>query len=260
MKKIIIILKFLFILTSLSLISCVKKQDQISNKSLGRFGADSISISYPSINHILNIGNPISIAPNSKVGKITACGIKYGTGSLPPGLFLDAQCNISGTPLVLAFTFNYKITAISEFNTTAEANITITVGRYYNLGDAVTGLGIGEIITISNGIDSKIVTADGDFNLSPTSNGDSYTITVVESNRSRFRCTVLKGSGVISQNINNIQINCLPYGTRKLSGALSGLIPADGSVQVSNAGVNVKLTADGTFKFGPLNHGTTTRV
>lgn len=255
MKNTIIILKLLILLTSLSLVSCIEKQEQLSNKTLGRFTADTISISYPSINHVLTIGSPITIAPDIKIGKITACGIKYGTGSLPPGLFVDSDCKISGTPLVLAFTFNYKITAISEYNTTTEANITITVGTYYNLGGVVSGLSAGQTVTVGNGVDTTIVTANGNFSLTPVANGEAYTITKTESNPARFTCTVVNGAGVISQNTNNVQINCAPSGTRTLGGTLSGLVPADGSVQLSNAGVNVSVTSNGSFTFGALSYG-----
>jgi len=255
MKNVIIIFKLLFLLMTLSLVSCIEKQDQLSNKTLGRFTADSISISYPSINHILTIGSPITIAPDSKIGKITACGIKYGTGSLPPGLSVDNECKITGTPLVLAFTFNYKITAISEYNTTTEANVTITVGTFYNLGGVVSGLGPGQTATVSNGVDTTIVTTNGNFSLTPVSNGDAYSVTVVESNSARFTCNIVNGSGIVSQNTNNIQINCAPSGTRNLGGTLSGLVPADGSIQLSNSGVNVSATSNGSFTFGPLNYG-----
>lgn len=240
----------------LSLTSCVQKQEQLSNKSLGRFSGDVVSLTYSSTNNVLTIGSPITISPIATSGNIVGCGVKYNTANLPPGLSIDTKCNIIGTPLVLALSYTYKIVGVSEFNTVTEASVKITVGTFYNLGGTVSGLGVGESATISNGLDILVpALGNENFSLTPVANGTSYSVTASEGNPARYTCTVVGGSGTISQHTNNVQVTCAPSGLRILSGTLAGLVPADGSVEITNGGITQTLTNNGVFSYGSLNLG-----
>lgn len=236
------------------LIGCVQQEPVGDRVTTGRFTGDSVSLKYPNNLQQLSIGSPISILPLEISGKIKSCAIKYGTASLPAGLAIDSNCKISGTPALLSPSYKYIVTAMTEYNTAVDAEVSIIVGTFYNVSGTVAGLKTGETVTITNnGIDPIIMTSNTTFTFPYVGSGTNYNIEVVESNSSRFDCSINNGTGLVNMNVSGVEVICSSIGSRNLRGNLSGLRAIDGSVTLQNNGAQDIIKLDnGSFDFGNL--------
>ncbi|MFC5481061.1 hypothetical protein [Massilia suwonensis] len=116
----------------------------------------------------------------------------------------------------------------------------------YTLGGTVYGLAPGVPVTVSNGSDQKLVTANGNFTLDAKLNaGASYNLTAVPP--SGYRCEVANGSGAINANVTNAVVACAPVLANQVAGQVAGLstalkeplavvADASGNVYVADAG------------------------
>lgn len=116
----------------------------------------------------------------------------------------------------------------------------------YTLGGTVYGLAPGVPVTVSNGSDQKLVTANGAFTLDAKLNaGASYNLTAVPP--SGYTCQVSNGSGAANANVTNAIVACAPVLANQVAGQVAGLstalkeplaVAADGSgnLYVADAG------------------------
>ena len=88
-------------------------------------------------------------------------------------------------------------------------------------------------------------------------NGSQYNVTILTqpSNPSQA-CTVTNGSGTLTGNVNNVQINC-PVVNQTVGGSIVGLLGNGGGMELqNNGGDNLPVTGNGTFTFPtPLAFG-----
>jgi hypothetical protein len=118
----------------------------------------------------------------------------------------------------------------------------------YILGGTLTGLvGTGVVLQL-NGGNNLSVPANESFTF-PTAmaSGTSYNTTVLTQPTSPAQiCNVTNGSGTVTSNITDIQVNCLIIYT--IGGTVSGL-SGTGLVLQYNGGNNLPITANGSFTF-----------
>jgi sugar lactone lactonase YvrE len=79
----------------------------------------------------------------------------------------------------------------------------------YTLGGTVSGLPAGAIVTIGNGADKKIISANGPFTMDVKLNaGASYNLDAAPS--PGYTCQIANGSGTINANVTNATVTCGP--------------------------------------------------
>ena len=94
-------------------------------------------------------------------------------------------------------------------------NVTVTCSTGFTIGGAVTGLPIGESVTLrNNGGDDLTVMADGPFTFATA--GTTYAVTVFTQPMS-VRCAVTNASGTATANVTNVAVVCAPSGALDFS-------------------------------------------
>lgn len=120
--------------------------------------------------------------------------------------------------------------------------------NYFSLIGTVSGLLSGQSVTLSNGADSQLITADKTFTLNSIQGGTTYNVTAVTGDPSIYSCTVTNGSGTISSNVTNIQVVCGYSGNRTVGGTIIGL--TNGAVVgLTVNGVTQSSLTNGNFTF-----------
>lgn len=96
-------------------------------------------------------------------------------------------------------------------NATADVtNLTVTCATGFTIGGTVTGLPIGEAVTLrNNGGDDLTVMADGPFTFATGTTGYAVTVFIQPMT---VRCAVTNGSGTATANVTNVAVVCAPSG------------------------------------------------
>lgn len=183
-----------------------------------------------SVNNIAIACSPLPYALTiNHAGAVQASNLKINGSAVPAQLPYG-----SSYTLTWSNPSGYSCVAPTPTGTvTGAVNITITCSPLalssYTVGGSVSGLSHGSTLTLkNNGIDSKIIFFDGTFSFAlPLSYGDSYNVTFAQP--ASHSCTLGNGSGVVTGNINNVQVNCV-LNRYLLGGWVSGLPTGDNVV------------------------------
>lgn len=130
------------------------------------------------------------------------------------------------------------------------SNVAVTCVRTYAIGGTVTGLPVGEVVTLANGAETLPVTADGPFGFLTQTLG-AYAVTV-SMQPSGALCTVQDGAGTAGMDVTNVAVTCVP--SFSVGGTLSGL-PSGGTLGLTNGSEVLTLSADGAFTFARRTAG-----
>jgi hypothetical protein len=118
------------------------------------------------------------------------------------------------------------------------------------LSGNVEGLASGTSLSLSDGVATQTVSANGGFAFTDgIAPGATYTLSV-SSQPSGQTCVVIHGSGTIDatgDDVTNIVVNCAPPGS--LGGTIAGL-PSGASVTLSDGISSLVVAANGSFVFG----------
>jgi hypothetical protein len=112
-------------------------------------------------------------------------------------------------------------TAFAGYST-AQAQVTYTVGGEAASSGGLTGLAAGKtVILVNNGGDSLPLNTNGDFTF-PTAlaSGSSYSVTIAVQPGGQL-CSVSNGSGTVNANVANVSVNCVS--TYTVGGSVTGL-------------------------------------
>ncbi len=149
------------------------------------------------------------------------------SGTLPTGLSLSTNGQISGTPTSVGdFTFTIEVVDSSGSARSASAPFIITIvsgggAVSYTVGGSVSGLN-GTLVLQNNGGDNLNVSANGTFTFArPILNGTFYNVTVLTQPGGQ-NCNVASGTGFIaSANITDVAITCVtPNGSFSPTGSM----------------------------------------
>ncbi len=113
----------------------------------------------------------------------------------------------------------------------------------FALGVAVTGVPLGDSVTLANGADSLEVRGDGSF-VFPTRITGGYAVTVT-TQPTLGTCAVMGGTGTATANV-QVQVTCTPR--FRVGGSLSGLAMG-ASVVLRSGGEALSLSSNGAFVF-----------
>lgn len=113
----------------------------------------------------------------------------------------------------------------------------------FALGVAVTGLPLGDVVTLSNGTQTVDVRGDGSF-VFPNRITGAYAVTV-SAQPALATCTVMSGSGTATADV-VVQVSCSVGFT--VGGVVSGL-GASASVVLQNGTETLTVSANGAFTF-----------
>ncbi|MCG6118775.1 MAG: choice-of-anchor D domain-containing protein [Aquimonas sp.] len=123
----------------------------------------------------------------------------------------------------------------------------ICVANTYSIGGTLFGLDPGQSVTLQNGADSLVLSANGGF-VFPTrvTHGASYAVTVTAQPVGRA-CQVTGGAGVALGEVSDVQVVCTPN-RYTIGGTVSGL-NAGLSVTLSLSGSPEVVNSNGSFTF-----------
>lgn len=113
----------------------------------------------------------------------------------------------------------------------------------FALGVAVSGLPLGEVITLANGSDTLDVRGDGSF-VFPSRLTGPYAVTIT-TQPALGTCAVMSGAGTATADV-QVQVTCTPR--FRIGGTVSGLA-AGATVVLSNGGETVSVSSNGGFVF-----------
>ena len=143
---------------------------------------------------------------------------------------------------------NDTCTLTNSSGTVAKQNINISINcvpTTYTLGGSISGL--SDSLTLqNNGSDTLTLTQNGNYTFTtPQINASHYAITISQQPNGQH-CTLTNSSGTVAkQNINTIQINCIPIYT--LSVTVNGLQSA--TVTLKNNSETYAISASGSHTF-----------
>ena len=131
-----------------------------------------------------------------------------------------------------------------------------TVLPKYGISGSLSGLTSSSLSLMLNEKESLILTKDGNFKFTTElENTLPYDVTIVTQPEGHH-CEINNASGKIDAvDISNITLSCFAL-TYKVSGQLTGLDTATDLKIAMNDNEVLTLTADGTFTFSKLSHGT----
>ncbi|MCF6323579.1 MAG: hypothetical protein L3J89_04520 [Gammaproteobacteria bacterium] len=125
----------------------------------------------------------------------------------------------------------------------------------YTVGGTVTGVASGSMISISNRVNQQLANQKNRMSLrintayifpETVASGDTYQV-VVEDDPLNQRCTVSNGSGLVSGDVNNVNIHCVSPPQYSIGGNVSGL---SGSLMLKiNGAEAITLLADSPYTF-----------
>jgi len=130
----------------------------------------------------------------------------------------------------------------------------------YTIGGQVSGLEPGDMVVLQNNAgDNLTVSANGAFAFStPVPFQDAYSVSVLtQPSAPSETCVVTNGSGSVpAGNVTSVNITCT-LDTFTVGGAVTGLAPGGGSVELQNNGADtVSVASDGSFTFNnPIGDG-----
>ncbi|MDF1630793.1 MAG: sialidase family protein [Alcanivoracaceae bacterium] len=134
------------------------------------------------------------------------------------------------------------------------------------LGGTATGLQPSQSVTLSNGDDSVVVDANGEFSFPSTLDaGESFSVTINGANPSNLLCSLEAGDGVAPINYDSdvfavVEVSCEGFAAFSLGGVVSGL-PAGETLALQNTDSNTGpafalLSANGDYIFADSFTGT----
>jgi uncharacterized repeat protein (TIGR01451 family) len=198
----------------------------------------------------LNAGLSVSLRNNEDVLTLSANGLFAFPTLLGPGntfnVIVTAQPT-GQTCLVAAGTG----TVTANFPNIPFVQV-VCIANTYSIGGTLFGLDPGQSVTLRNGADNLVLSANGSF-VFPTrvTHGDSYAVTVTAQPVGRT-CEVTGGAGVALGDVSGVQVVCIPN-RYTIGGTVSGL---DAGRSVTLSLVNVSLvgspqvvTSNGNFTF-----------
>jgi hypothetical protein len=162
-------------------------------------------LSYPDPN-LFTMGVPITpLVPFVAKGTPTNYMV---VPDLPPGLRLEGDGTISGTPTAPKSPGTYLVTAGNADGTTS-FGVRITVVGRYTIGGTVSGLSGGGLVLSNNGDDNLTVNADGPFTFETLLGaGAAYAVTVATQPAGQT-CSVALGSGrITNDNFGRVAVTC----------------------------------------------------
>jgi hypothetical protein len=134
-------------------------------------------------------------------------------------------------------------------NADSVQNVAVVCQPGTTLGGTVTGLPANTTLTLSDGISSLPVAANGAFAFADLfANGAGYAVSV-SAQPSGELCTVMNGSGAIDaigDAVTTIAVNCAP--APSLGGTVAGLA-ANATFALSDGSTTLAVTANGAFGF-----------
>ena len=131
---------------------------------------------------------------------------------------------------------------------TAEAQVTYTVGGEAASSGGLTGLGAGKtVILVNNGSDSLPLSSNGDFTFAtPLASGSSYSVTIAVQPGGQL-CSVSNGSGTVNANVANVSVNCVS--TYTVAGSVTGLTVSGLVLKLNNAATKIIASGAGSYSF-----------
>jgi uncharacterized delta-60 repeat protein len=139
-----------------------------------------------------------------------------------------------------------SVTGGSGTATGAAVLITVSCVATWQVGGTVTGLPVGETVTLLNaGADPVTVLSDGPFVFSTRVTG-AYAVSV-GTQPSTARCSIAGAFGTATSDVSSLQVSCAPVW--RIGGTVAGL-PASTSVTLlNNGGDPLVVSANGPFTF-----------
>jgi len=165
----------------------------------------------------------------------------------------------------VAYNGSYAVTVgtqptgqICTVNSGSGSNVTASVSSVsvtcssitYAVGGTVSGLGVGQQVTLkNNAADPITVTANGAFNfVTPVAYNGSYAVTVGTQPTGQI-CTVSSGSGSnVTASVSSVSVTCSSI-TYAVGGTVSGLGVGQQVTLKNNAADPITVTANGAFNF-----------
>ncbi len=215
-------------------------------------------------------GIVVACVPAASVGGSVA-GLAAGTSvSVSDGLstltlaanggFAFADPFVAGAPYNVAITSQPAGQACSLVNAsgsidalaTPVATLGVQCSANGTVGGTVTGLAPGSTLTLSDGVSTLAVQANGLFAFADTyAAGAAYQVAVTGAPAGQS-CTVGQGSGNVDgmgDAVNNVVVSCLASGS--LNGTVTGLA-AGATVTLSDGNTSVTVVSNGAFAFSDL--------
>jgi hypothetical protein len=162
-------------------------------------------LSYPDPNMFTQgvVINPL--VPTLERGTATSYWV---TPDLPPGLRLESDGRITGTPSAPKASATYLVTAGNSTGT-ASFGVRITVHGRFTIGGLVSGLtGTGLVLT-NNGGDELAIPADGPFTFPTALPAASAFSVAVATQPAGQTCSVSAGSGFLTNdNYGQVAVSC----------------------------------------------------
>jgi sugar lactone lactonase YvrE len=102
---------------------------------------------------------------------------------------------------------------------------TTSPATQYTISGTVSGLAAGAFVTVSNGSDKKVVSANGPFTLDAKLNaGTAYKVETTAPQG--YTCQVLNASGTVNANVTDVTVACAPALGNQVAGQIAGLSTA----------------------------------
>ena len=140
--------------------------------------------------------------------------------------------------------------ALAGANVT-DVSVTCTVNQY-TIGGNVTGLAVGNFVTLQNNSgDDLVVSADGVFTFATSMDDETaYDVQVsVQPTTPSQTCTVNDGAGTLAgANVTNVSISC-STNDYTVGGTVTGLANGNSVTLQNNGGDDLVVAVDGSFTF-----------
>ncbi len=197
-----------------------------------------------------------SVAPGDAAILLTDSGIGETDSDVPTDLDGGAAVEDSSTNLTDgSVSVTDGSVSVTDGSAIVDSGLADSGVKFTASGN-VTGLS-GSVVLQNNAGGDITLNADGSFAFASQNSGSAYSVTVKTQPVSQT-CVVTNGSGTLTANVTNVTVTC-SINKFSVGGNVTGL---SGSVaMLNNAGDEITVNADGTFKFPQkIDHGGTYAV
>ncbi|MDZ4350922.1 MAG: hypothetical protein U1A22_15455, partial [Xanthomonadaceae bacterium] len=198
----------------------------------------------------LNAGLSVGLRNNDDVLTLSANGLVAFPTLLGPGNTFNVVVTSQPTGQT-CFVAAGTGTVTANFPNVPFVQV-VCITNTYSIGGTLFGLDAGQSVTLRNGADSLVLSANGSF-VFPTrvTHGASYAVTVTAQPVGRT-CEVTGGAGVALGEVSGVQVVCIPN-RFTIGGTVSGLDPGLSVTlslfNLSTVGSPQVVSSDGNFTF-----------